>query len=122
MSEASRQRTRKSNSPKCPDCKTSMEPVVLRMHFPRGALPVTGNRCPSCGLELVSAEGAEEGQQLAEKLGLYEPQFPLVRTITKSGGQLAIYLPREIERALGLAKGTRVRIFTRGDDIIIQPA
>ena len=54
--------------------------------------------------------------------GLYEPRFPLVRRITRSGGQLALYLPREIERAFGLAKGTRVRIFARGDEIIIQPA
>jgi hypothetical protein len=99
-----------------------MEPTVLRMHFPRGSLPVMGHRCRTCGLELVSAEGAEEGQELAEKLGLYEPRFPLVRTITKSGGQLALYLPREIEKAFGLAKGTRVKIFTRGDEIIIQPA
>jgi hypothetical protein len=98
-----------------------MELAVLRMHFPRGALPVMGHKCRACGLELVSAEGAEEGQELAEKLGLYEPRFPLVRTITKSGGQLALYIPREIEKSFGLAKGTRVKIFTRGDEIIIQP-
>jgi hypothetical protein len=99
-----------------------MEPVVLQMHFPRGSLPVVGSRCPACGLELVSARGAQEGQELAEKLGLYEPRFPLLRSITRSGGQLALYLPREIEKALGLSKGTRVKIFVRGDEIVIQPA
>jgi hypothetical protein len=121
MSGASRRPVRRSISPRCPKDRIAMEQAVLQMHFPRGTLPVMGRRCRRCGLELVSTENAQEGQELAEKLGLYEPRFPLVRTITKSGGQLALYLPREIEKALGLSKGTRVRIFTRGDEIIIQP-
>ena len=91
------------------------------MHFPRGSLPVEGFKCQECGDEIIDARTVEEYQHLAQKFGLYEPEFPLLRTITRSGKQLALYLPREIEKMFGLEKGMKVRIFTRGDEIIVQP-
>ncbi len=121
MSKERRRREEKSFEPRCPSCKSVMSEAVLKMHFPRGSLPIAGFKCRNCGEEIIDAKVVEEYQQLAQKLGLYEPEFPLIRTITKSGRQLALYLPKEIEKAFSLIQGKKVRIFTRGDEIIVQP-
>ncbi|HLF06086.1 MAG TPA: AbrB/MazE/SpoVT family DNA-binding domain-containing protein [Thermoplasmata archaeon] len=79
-----------------------------------------GFRCPSCFEEMLDADVAADSQRLASKLGLYEPEFALLRKLTRTGGQLALYIPKEIQRALNLVAGRKVRVFLRGDQIVVE--
>jgi len=107
--------------PRCRKCNLEMDKSILSTHYPRGSLPVRGYKCKTCGFELISIEEAEHAQELAERLGLYGDVGALTRTITKSGGQLAFYIPKEIQRELNLKKGTKVKVSLRGDEIVLTP-
>ncbi|MEW6069254.1 MAG: hypothetical protein AB1485_01425 [Candidatus Thermoplasmatota archaeon] len=98
-----------------------MEKTILKMHFPYGSLPVVGFECAGCGEEVIRADVAEETQKLARNLGLFGPEYSLIRKITKSGRQLALYLPKEIEKSFGLVSGRKVKIFKRGKEIVVHP-
>ena len=98
-----------------------MAPAVVRLRFPRGVLPVEGWRCAVCGEEVVGSQALAGAQRLAQELGLYDPAFPLLRKLTKSGGQLALYIPKQLEAELALKQGARVRVFARGREIVVQP-
>ncbi|MGQ0536764.1 MAG: AbrB/MazE/SpoVT family DNA-binding domain-containing protein [Methanobacteriota archaeon] len=43
------------------------------------------------------------------------------RQITKSGPQLALYIPREVERSMGLKAGTKVVVEATRTEIRIRP-
>ena len=70
MLKERRQQERRSDSPTCLNCKIKMEKIILKMHFPRGSLPVEGFKCHKCGDEIIDARTVEEYQHLAQKLGL----------------------------------------------------
>jgi len=95
--------------------------AVVSLRFPRGALPVEGWRCAVCGEEVLGARALAGAQAIAQDLGLYDPAFPLLRKLTKSGGQLALYIPKQLEAEFALKQGARVRVFSRGREIVIQP-
>jgi hypothetical protein len=97
-----------------------MEVDVLFMHFPKGSLPVRGFRCPKCKSELIPIEEGKRVQQLAEKLGLFGAPNALNRKIAQSGNNLVVYVPKEYERQLGLAKGDPIKIWLKDDEICIQ--
>ncbi len=99
-----------------------MDEAILWIHYPRATLPVKGYKCRQCGEEVLDAEEAMRHQKLAEKLGLYGDEgLALTRNITKSGKQLAVYIPKEIERELNLESGRKVKVYLRGDEIVIAP-
>ncbi len=110
-----------SYRPKCPKCRVVSEETILQLHFPKGSLPVKGFRCPKCGGEMVLPENAKVAQDLASKLNMFESELPLTRKLTQAGNNLAVHIPKEIERLLGLTKGTKVQITVHGDDIIVHP-
>lgn len=110
-----------NKTPMCRKCNIEMEESILYIHYPIGTLPVVGHRCKKCDFELISLEEARYAQDLAEKLGMYGDVGGLTRTITKSGGQLAFYIPKEIQKELHLKKGMKVRVSLRGDDIVLTP-
>lgn len=103
----------------CHSCNVNMEPDILYTHFPRGKLPTRGYRCPKCNYELIPIEEAKRVQQEAERLGLFGATNPLVRRITKSGNNLAVYIPKEFERKMGLKKGTQIKLWLQHDEICI---
>ena len=107
-------------SVRCHDCDAEMEPVILYTHFPRGRLPARGFKCPRCDNELIPMDEAERVQHEAERLGLYGVVNPLIRRVTKSGNNLAIYIPKEFEERLGLKKGTKVKLWLQEDQICAQ--
>lgn len=88
-------------------------------HFPEGALPSRGYKCDKCGYELIPLEEVKRVQEEAERLGLYGAPNPLTRKITKSGNNLAFYIPKEYERELGLKKGSKVKVWLKEDRICI---
>lgn len=106
---------------KCHRCETDMKTDILFTHFPKGKLPTRGYRCSQCGYELIPLEEAKRVQQQAESLGLFGAVNQLTRTITKCGNNLAVYIPKEIERALGLEKGRKVKLWLKHDEICIKP-
>jgi hypothetical protein len=99
----------------------SLPAVVLTVHFPRGKLPVQGYRCPEHGYELIDPVESSKLERTAESLGLYEPQLVLTRKVTKSGGQLAVYIPKDVQRLLNLRQGTTVRVYVQGDRMVVEP-
>jgi len=108
-------------APKCEHCGRPMRPAVLTVHFPRGDLPVQGYRCPEHGYELIDPVESSKLERTAESLGLYEPQLVLTRKVTKSGGQLAVYIPKDVQRLLNLRQGTTVRVYVQGDRMVVEP-
>jgi len=107
--------------PKCHSCETDMRPDILFTHFPKGKLPTRGYKCSQCGYELIPLEETKRVQQLAESIGLFGAANYLTRTITKSGNNLAVYIPKEIERTLGLKQGRKVKLWLKHDEICIKP-
>lgn len=108
-------------APKCEHCGRPMRPAILTVHFPRGDLPVQGYRCPEHGYELIDPAESSKVERTAESLGLYEPQLVLTRKVTKSGGQLAVYIPKDVQRLLNLRQGTTVRVYVQGDRMVVEP-
>jgi len=99
-----------------------MEPDILYTRFPKGALPARGFRCPRCNYELVPLSEAKRVQHEAQKLGLFGVVNPLARKITKSGNNLAVYIPKDFEKKLGLKKGTPINMWLKEDEICVQVA
>ena len=95
---------------------------ILFTHFPRGSLPTRGFRCSACNYELIPLDEAKRVQHEAEKLGLYGALNPITRKITKSGNNLAVYIPKDFEKKLGLEKGTPIKLWLNEDEICIQPS
>ena len=108
-------------SPKCGYCGVPMEPAILTVHFPRGNLPVRGFKCSEHDYELIDSIESSKVEKVAENLGLYEPQLVLARRVTKSGGQLAVYIPKDVQHLLNLRAGTTVRVYVQGDRMIVEP-
>jgi len=108
-------------APKCEHCGRSMRPAILAVHFPRGNLPVQGYRCPEHAYELIDPGESSKVERMAESLGLYEPQLVLTRKVTKSGGQLAVYIPKDVQRLLNMRQGTTVRVYVQGDRMVVEP-
>jgi len=108
-------------NPKCHRCNADMKPDILYTHFPKGQLPTRGYRCPNCLNELIPLEEAKRVQEQAESLGLFGEANYLTRTITKSGNNLAVYIPKEIEKTLGIKQGRTVRLWLQNDEICIKP-
>ena len=98
-----------------------MAPAILRVRFPRGSLPVEGWRRAECGEETLGAQALAEAQHLAQEIGLYDSAYPLLRRLTKSGGQLALYIPKQLQEELALKQGARVKVFLRGRELVVQP-
>jgi len=105
---------------KCYECGGEMVADILKTKFPKGSLPIRGYKCSSCGYELIPFEEAERVQHQAEVLGLFGEVNPLQRKITKCGNNLVIYIPKQIERQLGLEKGTPINVWLREDEICIK--
>ena len=80
-----------------------------------------GYRCPEHGYELIDPVESSRVERTAERLGLYEPQLVLTRKVTKSGGQLAVYIPKHVQRLLNLRQRTTVRVYVQGDRMVIEP-
>jgi hypothetical protein len=108
-------------NPRCHSCEIDMKPEILLTHFPKGELPTRGYKCSQCGYELIPLEEAKRVQQEAESLGLFGSVNHVTRTITKCGNNLAIYVPKEIERTLGLKQGRKVKLWLENDEICIKP-
>jgi len=108
-------------APKCEHCGRPMRPAILTVHFPRGDLPVQGYRCPEHGYELIDPVESSKVEKAAESLGLYEPQLVLTRKVTKSGGQLAVYIPKDVQRLLNIRQGTTIRVYVQGDRMVVEP-
>jgi len=106
---------------KCHSCDVDMKTEILFTHFPKGELPTRGYKCAQCGYELIPLEEAKRVQQEAERLGLFGSANHVTRKITKCGNNLAIYVPKEIERTLGLKQGRKVKLWLENDEICIKP-
>ncbi len=76
-------------------CDLDMDEAILNIRYPKGTLPVRGFICPKCGYEVISFEDAKAASETAERLGLLEPEGTITRKITRSGGQLAVYIPKD---------------------------
>jgi len=98
-----------------------MRETVLKISYPKGTLPVRGFVCLNCGYEVLSFEDAEEASETAEKLGLLEPETVLTGEITESEEQVVLHIPKDIERRFELKKGKKVKIYTKGEEIILMP-
>jgi len=98
-----------------------MDEVILNIRYPKGTLPVRGFTCPKCGYEVISFEDAKNASETAERLGLIEPEGAITREITRSGDQLAVYIPKDIEREFDLRQGAKVRIYAKRNEIILAP-
>lgn len=112
----------RAHAPKCSSCGALMQSDILHTHFPKGALPTRGYRCPQCRYELIPLDEAKRVQHEAQKLGLFGIVNPLVRKITKSGNNLAVYIPKDFEKTLGLKKGMQINMWIKEDEICIQVA
>ena len=123
MSEVSQQQEENSSNhrPACHSCGLDMAEAILNIRYPKGTLPVRGFICPKCGYEVISFEDAKNASETAERLGLIEPEGAITREITKSGDQLAVYIPKDIEREFDLRQGTKVRIYAKHNEIILAP-
>lgn len=123
MSEASQQQEGNSSNhrPTCHSCDLDMDETILKIRYPKGTLPVRGFVCPKCGYEVISFEDAKAASETAERLGLLEPEGAITRKITRSGDQLAVYIPKNIEKEFDLKQGAKVRIYTKRDEIILAP-
>ena len=122
-SEASQQQEGNSanHRPTCHSCGLDMAEAILNIRYPKGTLPVRGFICPKCGYEVISFEDAKNASETAERLGLIELEGAITREITKSGDQLAVYIPKDIEREFDLRQRTKVRIYAKRNEIILAP-
>lgn len=99
----------------------AMVEAIVRLHFPRGTLPVRGIRCPVCGEEEVPAREAEEVLGLARKLGLSGVENRRRRKLQKHGNSTTVSLDPEFLRRHGKKAGDTVVVAERGDELVILP-
>lgn len=97
-----------------------MRPAILRVHFPRGALPVRGYLCPSCGEDAILAADATLVQELGRSLGLSGVDNRRRRKLQKHGNSTTVSLDPEFLRKHGIKAGDSVIVAERGDELVIQ--
>jgi hypothetical protein len=99
------------------------EPAILKLHFPLGALPAKGYRCPVCADEVLLGAEAAAVERLARRLGLFGIEGEQVRTLLRTGGSIAVTLdPALVRDVLRGRPGSAVRVGRQGDRIVIRPA
>lgn len=111
----------KSKKMFCHTCDVEMVSDILMIHFPKGALPARGYRCPKCRNELIPLDEAQRVETIAEKVGLFGAVNPLTKNITQCGNSLAIYIPKDFEKQLNLKKGEKVQVWLQDDEIVVKP-
>lgn len=107
----------------CPnhDERVLCEPAVVYLTFPRGRLPVEGQRCPQCGEELLAGGAMTRANEEAQRLGLYGPENVKVRKLIRVGGSIAVTLdPKQLD-ALHVHVGDVVEVALEGDKIVLRP-
>lgn len=97
-----------------------MVETVLKVHFPRGALPVRGFRCPVCGEDAIPAADAAAVRGMAQSLGLYGTGNPRRRKLQRHGNSTTVSLDPEFLRKHGIKAGDTVVVAERGDELVIQ--
>ncbi len=101
-----------------------MEKAILQLHFPAGAIPGIGFRCPVCGSErLLMSEGARL-EQVAHRVGLYGLEDATDRKLLKTGNSLMVSIDPSLAKAvLGTTRpGAELRVGRIGDRIVIELA
>lgn len=96
-----------------------MTDAIVRMHFPRGALPSKGIRCPVCGEEEVFAQDAQATWELAMRLGLFGVEPRRRRKLQKHGNSTTVSLDPDFLRRHGKKAGDTVLVAERGDELVI---
>jgi general stress protein YciG len=98
-----------------------MQEAVVRIHYPRGTLPVRGFRCPVCGEEEVLAQDAQALQDMARQLGFSGVENRRRRKLQKHGNSTTVSLDPEFLRKHGKKAGDTVVVAERGDELVILP-
>src|SRR5205823_648199 len=106
----------------CPYHPIALVPAVLRVHFPKGALPVNGWKCPKCGEEVLTAEQAAHAQATGRRLGLFGPEHARIRKALKIGSSVGLTLDPEQARDLGIVPGARIEVGREGDHLTLRLA
>lgn len=124
-SSSAASRPRGGGSPLCREHEGEPAPMVeaiLKVHFPRGALPARGFRCPVCGDEQLTGAEAKEVQETAHRLGLYGVEDSRPRKLLRTGNSVAVSLDPELVRNVlrGMKPGGTVRVGRQGDRIVIE--
>lgn len=103
---------------KCPSC--NVEYVEVETDFEYGDIVlrnVKETRCPKCGMELFTPE---QYRAIKERLQSVVQPLKLRRKISAAGKRPAIYLPKDVIRAVDAKIGDEVEIYVEGNKIIIE--
>ena len=90
----------------CPICGTPMKKEQREIQ--KGIFALV-DVCPKCKDEWIDEKGYEE---------LY---YLFTRKTFKLGGSLAIRIPKELARAIGLKEGTEVKLAVKDKKLVIDP-
>lgn len=107
----------------CPVCRGKVEKAKTEIKIEGVTLAENYEveKCRKCGEEFYTLEQMSFLRKRAEEKGIWGHGLKLKRKITKSGKRLALYIPIDIERLLGLEKGGDVEIWVEGKKIVIEP-
>lgn len=100
-----------------------MEPAILKVRFPVGALPARGFRCPVCGEEELALREAQALGELAHRLGLFGVEDRQRRRLLKNGNSFMVTLDPALVREVlrGAKPGEEIEVGRQGDRIVIRP-
>lgn len=80
-----------------------------------------GEVCSYCGEEFIDEQEAARTIEVARKLGIWPEPLKLLRKLSKSGKNLTLRIPTDIERQLSLKPDSEVLISKVGRKIILEP-
>ncbi len=82
---------------------------------------VKGERCSKCGEEFPSEEETTNVINASKKLGVWPEPLKLFRSLSKSGRNLTLRIPADIERQMNLHAGEELAISKIGNKLIVEP-
>ncbi len=108
---------------KCPKCGRGMLARVKEDIIVRGiklAEKLEVEKCSRCGEVVLTMDQVSKLRAAAERAGIWGYGIRIRRKITVIGKKPALYIPSDIERMLGLKKGSIVEIRTTENKMIVE--
>ena len=105
---------------RCPKCEGDIDWVEDLVSEIEGLIFIEkGYRCQSCGEEFIPEEEGQKMIKVARKLNVWGEPLKLRGKISKSNKGTVIWIPTDIERALGLKGNEDIKISKIGKKKIL---
>ena len=106
----------------CPVCETGLlkktDNIISELN---GYVFVEkGTRCSHCSEEFIPETNAQKTIDIAKQLGIWPEPLKMYRKLSRSGKNLTLRIPADLERQMDLNEDTEIIITKLGSKIIIE--